>query len=473
MYKTKNQEIVKKFWKYIAIATVTAAMVPFTACDDDSELGPKDKANYEANFVYFDKPSSTYAEVEYKANGDFLSGLTDPLKLVPIRLTKPAPANIKVKAVIDETLVDEYNKAKGTDYAFLEGATIENPTLTIAAGQYMSADTLFISFGDHSGFINQEKDLILPIVVEGGEGLTQSKSGRLFLTFTSTYRPNYLTIPTQEMMNKVVIMNEGWEETIKTINVNNAFKLSYNPYEEVTVNLAIDESKVAAYNEANGTDYVFKSDAKLVSNSLTIGTEANLGSFAIETGDTEGIANEISYIIPVTINSADGAAVELTENKTVYVIIKGVGRELHFSTSEYSGTQLDHPITCTVNGNSTYGGGYYSYDWIDIINYDTWDYGNMMIGEVMEIDFGKVVNLTSFYVYHYSSSYSATGMSLETSADGSKWTDWGEVSYNKNRSYYITLSASENVRYMRIKYTGGGYSSYGVEIDGMVFYGNK
>lgn len=26
MYKTKNQEIVKKFWKYIAIATVTAAM---------------------------------------------------------------------------------------------------------------------------------------------------------------------------------------------------------------------------------------------------------------------------------------------------------------------------------------------------------------------------------------------------------------------------------------------------------------
>jgi hypothetical protein len=64
-------------------------------------------------------------------------------------------------------------------------------------------------------------------------------------------------------------------------------------------------------------------------------------------------------------------------------------------------------------------------------------------------------------------------MSLETSADGYKWTDWGEVSYNKSRSYYITLSASENVRYMRIKYTGGGYSSYGVEIDGMVFYGNK
>ena len=76
----------KKFWKYIAIATFAVVMAPLTACDDDSELGPKDKANYEANFVYLDQPTSTYAQVEYKANGDFMSGLTDPYKLVPIRL---------------------------------------------------------------------------------------------------------------------------------------------------------------------------------------------------------------------------------------------------------------------------------------------------------------------------------------------------------------------------------------------------
>ena len=96
----------------------------------------------------------------------------------------------------------------------------------------------------------------------------------------------------------------------------------------------------------------------------------------------------------------------------------------------------------------------------------------MQLGAVMDIDFGKVVNLTSFYVYHYSSSYSATGMALETSADGTKWTDWGEVTYSRNRGYYVTLSAPEDVRYMRIRYTSGGYSTQGPEIDGMVFYGN-
>lgn len=461
----------KKFWKYIAIATCTVVMAPLTSCDDD-DLGLKDTADYESNFAYFEQPNSTFAEVEYKANGDFISGLTDPLKLVPVRLTKPAPSNINVEIAIDPTLVDEYNAAKGTDYIFLEGAEIDNPIMSIEAGKYISADTLSISFGDHSGFINQEKDLILPIVVKGGKGLTPSKSGRIFLTFNATYRPNYLTIPTESMMFKAGIMKEGWEESISTININNAFELSYAPYEEVTVNIAIDQSKVAAYNEANGTDYEFKADAELVSNTLTFGADENWDSFAINTGDLTGIANEGSYIIPVTITSVEGAAVELTEdNQTIYVMVKGVGRELTISENEYSGVSFK-PIACTVNGNDTYSDGWSSYTWLDIIDSDTGSYGYIKEpNALIEIDFGNVVNLTSFYIYHWSAYYCATGMTLETSADGSKWIDWGEVSYPdwQKGYYYINLSSPENVRYMRIVFTGQR-SSYGIEIDGMEFF---
>ena len=459
----------KKFWKYIAIATCTVVMAPLTSCDDD-ELGPKDHANYEANFAYFEQPTSTFAEVEYKANGEFISGLIDPLELVPVRLTKPAPSNIKVEVAIDPTLVDEYNAANGTDYKFLEGAEINNPIMNVEAGKYISSDTLSISFIDRSGFINQEKDLILPIVVKGGSGLTPSKSGRIFLTFRSTYRPNYLTIPSQNKMFKVVVANEGWEESIRTINANNAFKLSYAPFEEVTVNIAIDQSKVAAYNEANGTDYEFKDDAELVSNTLTFGTDTNLGSFAINTGDLTGIANQGSYIIPVTITSVEGAAVELTDNQTIYIIVKGVGHELTISASEYSGSELANPVTCTVNGNASYS-GYYS--WIGIIDNNAWDYGYLYPNDLMEIDFGKEVNLSSFYVYHWSSRYNATALTLKTSTDGSKWIDWGDISYPdwSYGYYYINLSATEKVRYMRIVFTGAKSSS--IEIDGMVFYGNE
>ena len=461
----------KKFWKYIAIATFAVVMAPLTACDDDSELGPKDKANYEANFVYFEKPTSTYAQVEYKANGDFMSGLTDPLKLVPIRLTKPAPSKLQVEVVIDETLVDEYNDAHGTDYKFLEGASIDNPTMTIGAGQYISTDTISVSFGDHHGFIDQDKDLILPIVVKGGEGLTQSKSGRIFLTFTSTYRPNYVTIPTTDKVFKVVTVIPGWEETIETIDLNNVFKLTYEPYEDVTLNIEIDESKVAEYNAANGTDYEFKDDATLVSNTLTIGTDNTNASFSINTGDPTGIANDITYVIPVTIKSVNGAAVEFGEGgQTVYVIMKGVSRELSFSKTEYTGVKLDNPIACTVDGQTEYS----YYTWVNILNNDKWDYGYIKPGQLMEIDFGKVVNLSSIYINNYNASYAASGLRLETSADGSKWSDWGEVSYAKTNKYYINMSTSEDVQYIRLVFTGGGYgSSSNIDIDGMIFYGNK
>lgn len=456
----------KKFWKYIAIAAMTAVMVPFTACDDDSELGPKDNTDYESNFVYFETPASTYAQVEYKANGDFMSGLTDPYKLVPVRLTKPAPSNLQVEVAIDETLVNEYNEAHGTEYIFLKGAKIEKTFLNIKAGEFSSVDTISVSFGDHSGFINQENDLILPIVVKGGEGLTPSKSGRIFLTFSATYRPNIMTVPSNTLTFKAVLMNEGWEETIRTINAENAIALSYNPYEEVTVNIAIDESKVAEYNAANGTDYEFKADAELVSNTVTIGTDGRMGSFAINTGDMEGIANEIPYVIPVTISSVEGASVEFEGTQTIYVVVKGVGRELSVSTSNYSGSRLPTPVACTVNGSSTSG----YYNWVDVINYDTYDYSYLKVNDLMELDFGNVVNLTSFYVYHWSASYSATSLTLETSTDGEEWLDWGEVSYAKNRGYYVNLSAAQDVRYMRIVFTSG---SNNIELDGILFLGNE
>ena len=451
----------------MAIAAMTAVMVPFTACDDDSDLGPKDKADYESNFVYLETPASTFAEVEYKANGDFMSGLTDPLKLVPVRLTKPAPRDLQVEIVIDPSLVAEYNAAKGTDYKFLTGAKIDNPVMNIAEGAYISSDTISISFGDHSGFIDQEKDLILPIVVNGGDGLTPSKSGRIFLTFTSTYRPNYLSIPAETKTFKAVTVVEGWEETIKTIEISNAFKLTYAPFEDVKVNIAIDESKVAEFNEANGTDYVFKNDATLASNTLTIGTDATNASFSINTGDPTGLANDITYVIPVTVTSIEGAAVELEEGNTVYVVVKGVSREMSVSRSEYTGSLLPYPVACTVGGKTT---GYYGYNWVDVINNGKWQYDYLYSNSLMEIDFGQVVKLSSFYVYHWSSSYSADKLKMETSADGIKWSDWGEVSYQKASSYYVNMSTSEDVRYMRLVFsnTNNGY----IEFDGMQFYGN-
>ena len=95
----------KKFWKNIAIAAMTVVMVPFTACDDDSELGPKDKANYETNFAYCLEQDNSYSTMSYRYSGNIIETDEEILKLVPVRLTKPAATNVDIEISIDPTLV--------------------------------------------------------------------------------------------------------------------------------------------------------------------------------------------------------------------------------------------------------------------------------------------------------------------------------------------------------------------------------
>lgn len=443
----------KKFWKYIAACAVVASMMPLTACDDDDTVDP-----YDINYVYLYQPNSTFANVEYKANGDFMSGLTDPLKTVPVRLTKPAPSNLQIEVAIDPTLVDEYNEANGTEYKFLEGARIDNPVMTIAAGEYITPDSITISFGDHSGFMTEESNLILPVVIRSGSGLTISKSSRIFLTFNSTYRPNIVSLTTTEKVFRAALTADNWQDNIKKLTLTDLFRLSYKPYEEVTLNLAIDQSKVAEYNTANGTNYEFKSDATLESNAVTIATDASDAGISINTGDLTGIAQEKEYLIPVTLTSATGASVEYDEGMTVYVIVRGIARELNVSEAFYNGSQIDYPVTCTVNGS----------DWSDVIDMDKYDYEEIDTGTPIEMDFGKVVNLSSIFIYHYGRYSSATSAKLETSVDGTNWTDWGEIEYAGMKQYYINLVPATNVRYARLTFLKE--YSYGIEIDGMRFY---
>ena len=100
----------KKFWHYIAVCAVVATIAPLTSCDDDDTVDP-----YDINYCYLYQPNSTFARLEYKANGEFLIDINDPLALKPVRLTKPAPRDLSVKVGIDPSLVDEYNQANNTE----------------------------------------------------------------------------------------------------------------------------------------------------------------------------------------------------------------------------------------------------------------------------------------------------------------------------------------------------------------------
>lgn len=455
----------KKFWKYIMITAAAVALMPLTACDDD-DVDP-----YDISYAYVYQPNSTFARVEYKANGEFIVGITDPLKVMPVRSTKPANGNVKIEVAIDPSLVDEYNEANETNYKFLEGAEIINPQMIIADGEYVSADSITVGFTDHSGFLTGETDLILPIVIRSaGGGMTISKSSRIFLTFNSTYNP--LVISTkQEAKFAACPSIDGWEQNIQSVTVDNAITASYTPFEPITVDLRIDGSKVNEYNTANGTSYAFKSDARLASNKITLGTEDLNGSFTINSGSLTDFANGQSYLIPVVVENPQGCRAELTGNTVVYVLLRSTGPELIFSTTADNSRiefALPAETTCTVNGSPTYNGGWNNASWVDIINSNNSSYGYMSRNDVMEINFGKTFNLTSIYFNCWSGSYAPRSIALQTSANGTDWFEWETTAWTTAAGkFYIDLPFAYTTQYIKLHFPTGASS---IDIEGLRFY---
>ncbi len=133
-------------------------------------------------------------------------------------------------------------------------------------------------------------------------------------------------------------------------------------------------------------------DATLASSTITVGTDESTGKFVVNTGDLSGIAQEKAYLIPVTLTSATGCEVQYEDDMTVYVMVSGIARELTVDQSIFKGTQIENPVTCTVNGD----------DWSDVIDMDNYAYEEIDVNTPIEMDFGKEVNLSSIFVYHYS-----------------------------------------------------------------------
>ncbi len=456
----------KKFWKYIFAGVTSVMLMPFAACNDDDTVDP-----YDINYAYVYQPNSTFARVEYKANGEFIIDITDPLKVMPVRSTKPANGNVKIEVAIDPSLVDEYNEANKTSYKLLEGAEILNPQMIIADGEYVSADSITVGFTDHSGFLTGETDLILPIVIRSaGGGMTISKSSRIFLTFNSTYNP--LVISTKPEAKFAACPSiDGWEQNIQSVTVDNAITASYTPFEPITVDLRIDGSKVNEYNTANGTSYEFKTDARLASNKITLGTEDLNGSFTINSGSLTDFANGKSYLIPVVVENPQGCRAELTGNTVVYVLLRSTGPELIFSTTadnyriEFA---LPAETTCTVNGSPTYNGGWNNASWVDIINSNNSSYGYMSRNDVMEINFGKTFNLTSIYFNCWSGSYAPRSIALQTSANGTDWFEWETTAWTTAAGqFYIDLPFAYTTQYIKLQFPTGASS---IDIEGLRFY---
>lgn len=435
----------KKYWKYLIAAAAIAVSAPsFTACSDNDEVDP-----YSINYIYMRQPNDTYANVEYKFNGEFLSGLEDPLALVPVRLTKPAPCDINIEVAIDPTLVDEYNEANDGDYVFLEGAEVLNPKLTIKKGEYLS-DVITLGFTDHSGFFDKTENLILPVVVKSATGgVTISKSSRIFLTFNSSYRANLLKL-TSDLSIFTNIKEAGWQTAYTNYTFTDFLRAEWAVDDAVKVNLAIDNSLVATYNTNNGTSYQALPGTTLGATTLEIPVGEISADLNIKLGDYTGVADGEEYMIPVKISFVSGDGAVLPEAfQVAYIEVTATLRAVTCETSLPAGlTQF-----IGTNWSGVTGSEWGDQDFTEVLDHEV-SYFWFYPGYTTTVDLGEVQNISAVGMQWYAWYYKLVNLNnVETSQDGLTWLQWGNMEQSQAASsastFYMVFSKPAKMRYLR------------------------
>lgn len=462
----------KKFFKYIIPCAVALMGVAVASCSDDDDLGPVQN-DYNINYAYVYQPNSTFAQLEYKKNGEFLIDINDPLKLMPVRSTKPAPVDVNVKIEIDPSLVEVYNKEKGTDYVLLEGATVITPNLVIPSGKYVSPDSIVVTF-DHQVFQSGETNYILPVAITSAAPLTISKSNVIYLTFTSNYRANLVSTPGQRYLT---ITNdpdiEGWETANTNVTIENFVMTNWAADEAIPVSLEIDPSLIESYNGINGT--TFKPlDATLVTSTITIAQGAQAANLSLTLGDYTGVVDGEEYLIPIrlTVDETTGAAVAET-SKIAYVQVILLPLSIESAIGTPSGMTALTPNSNWVG--TAYTINYGDEDFTDILMSNSSYYGSET-DDVWEIDLAETtqVRAVSFQFYNWYFGW-ADLRNIETSIDCNNWSNWGDVSFTRystnGTNQYIIFSKPAKFRYLRFTCGDYGYSAdYGTFVRNIKFW---
>ena len=443
----------KKFWKYLAIATITVVMAPLTACDDDSELGPKDKANYESNFVYCLESDNNYPTLSYRYSGNIIETQEEVLKLTPVRLTKPAPVNTEIEVSIDPTLVEEYNAANGTNYVALTDVTIANPVIKIAEGEFLSDEPIKIDLNGNRGFIENGKDLLLPVVIkDASNGVTISKKSRVFVSFH--YSANVVSI--ESALYQAGADESLWGEKMENLEIE-AISSIFTADANTTVKFEIDNSLVATYNEENNTEYLAWEGLSIEDAVIVPGEDAAKIRFHV----TDYSQLQTGYVVPVRIKSIEGDGAIVNENASIaYFVICSVAPTI--SGGNANGTKLTPTENweIKVNGSDKYSGMSWKSRLLDNGRYTYLNY--WYPGDVVEINLGEVQTVTCVAIQYYYWYYGVCDyLSVRTSEDGVKWTNW-----RNTPDYYgydvtnVNFSYPVKAQYIELTIGSPGYSSY-------------
>lgn len=467
----------KKMLKYLGVVALAAGM--FAACEHPNidEIFDSGAMSQDEALIYMRTPMTSSYSWTYKAalNEDgyvFIGDVPEELTLVPVQISRPLAKDVNVTVTIDEEALEAYNAEiiantesdqEPATYTLLEQAELLSSTLTIPAGEYISADSIKIRY-KASEFFNGNVRYMVPIKVTADDAKS-STSSKIMVKYNATYQPIYISVASTSATYSLMfsVDDDSMVNGTGEISLGNLVVASDDALENTTVTLRINNDLVADYDPQAQT----VSGASLSTTSATIkaGERASQEISVRISDNMRSMKLGTNYVIPVEITATQGHGTEVkTTTNVCYLSIKTRYEAVLEATDAagFAGLTKFTPAGWTATGDGT-GSTAVLFDGVTS-GYSDYYYFTYLIVDLKE---AKEIHGIACYAYYGYSSYLPNNYSVEVSNDNQSWSEVGDVTNgqafgNPQRTIFLK---PQTARYIKYNNLGNKYQADFVEFE--------
>ncbi|MDR0422284.1 MAG: DUF1735 domain-containing protein [Proteiniphilum sp.] len=310
--------------KYICVLLMLPALLMLGGCEENIHDFKKPYGSEASAKVYIDAKDLIR---EHTVTHTINSGSDTLLVKFPVYSTAPVASRTKVRLIIDAELQNLYNQENETHYILLpEEVLATRLTVWIPEGETESEDSVTVAYANPMSRLNGissdgtgQMEYLLPIrilKVSGADAGIKYDSRTSYVKVSVRQEDGVKVTSPAVFFRNTPIFNLFTDIgkipfTVSTCHM--------NVTEPVKVRMELNNNLIAAYNEANGTNY-----RPLPGNVTPIDLEIeegrnNVSAMLNYAGDIAALTDRNGYLIPLEIRSSDISVSE--KEKVFYTVI--------------------------------------------------------------------------------------------------------------------------------------------------------
>lgn len=439
--------------KCFSYCMLAVAALSFVSCSSDESY---DVCGSSVNLMYLNVRGPKTYESKLFVTPNGILGMAGAF--IPVHAQHATSGMASVEVV--DSLVARYNRENDTEYPAFPAEALKALQITPAQFANNQKDTILVNVPEDKFALFTEPTYVLPVRLSTAQGGTVTeienyKIAYILVNVSST--DNFISIDGNKTSNceiaKTIVGTFGSVSAQYGTTIKAAVATDW------TSTFEVDNSLVASYNEAHGTEYAaLPADAlaalEITSNVIAKGQTSSTDNIKVSLPDNIAQALDKSYIIPLRLKTTYDGKTYQEEDDVVYILIdistslvnKGAAR------SAIPGQEI--PVANMASWTITPGSiG-------DFADNDTESGSGIDSNTPFVIDMQEVKNvggigLQGLYANYGVSWFGINSCKLELSEDGTDWTDAGTASFDDmssdNNGYqYFVLYGAVPARYVRL-----------------------